>query len=150
MIRTLEERLQEHKETYLKMKAAEHVAERYIKELRHFLDEGSNVTVYDGSVYFYLYPASIDVAELNFIPAISDLYGPHWTKTVNAEEVSYRFHKYDGETFLSINVQPKVKGTCRIIAKATGKIKRVHKYVDIDEPEVEYLVDCDTEDAQDA
>lgn len=143
MIESLEKRLADHKEHFQKLQTSEYKCQRVIDQLpKDFFAENDNVTIYDDSAYFYLYPENIDDAELRIVPIISDLFGPHWSKTVERELVTYRFwHAVEGY-YVSFNVTPRVKGTCQIIAVATGKTKRTRKWVDVEEPEVEYKVDC--------
>lgn len=143
MIKTLEERLAERKESYLKHRTSEYQAQKFMDQFpQGFFTERDCLSVYDDSAYFYLYPSTIEIAELDVIPAISAIFGNHWTKTVERQEVTYHIYWHKSDYSISVRVTPRIEGTCRIIAQATGKMKKKTKYVEVEEPEVEYIVDC--------
>lgn len=146
MFKSLDERLEERKAEYDKLVRAEHKAQRVIDQLSVLQrDEKNNVTVYEGGCYFYLYPSSVEEAELEYLPAIAEVTGEKWNKVIAHDQVEYRLCVYTTGWYSCFTVQPKVEGTCRIIARATGKVRKVSKYVMVEEPEIEYLVDCGEE-----
>lgn len=146
MIKTLEERLADRKKVYNALKMSERKAQRIIDSLPNtFFTNKDYINVYECGAYFYMYPENIDKAELDIIPAISNLFPKDkWTKTVEKQEVTYRMYGYhtDPEYMASFNVVPRIEGTCRIIPVATGKTVHRHKYIEMEEPEITYIVDC--------
>lgn len=155
MIKTLEDRLAERKAEYDKLILAEHKAQRIIDALPVIFTnpEADYFNVYENGVYFDLYPKDVETAELRILPLIADMTKEKWIKRVDKEEVTYSLSHYATGWSSVFRVHPRVEGTCRIIARATGKVRRTSKYVTVEEPEVEYLVDCDEawyEDTKDA
>jgi len=142
-MKSLEERLAEKKEEYDKLVLAEYKAQRFVDMLTETIQKYETaITVYESSAYLYIYPKDIEQAELTLIPAIATITGEKWKKNVSLTSVEYGLSIYESGYYFRIQVQPKVEGTCRIVAHATGKMKKRMKYVEVEEPEVEYLVDC--------
>jgi hypothetical protein len=150
MIETIEERLARRKTEYDNLVLTEHKAQRVLDELGAgiLVHKEDSLTVYEESAYLYLYPSDIEDAELNVIPRIAELLQEKWNKVVEVGSVTYRIHKYESGFSFSVCVTPRIEGTCRIVAKATGKVVRKHKYVDVEEAEVEYFVDCGEEEKE--
>lgn len=152
MIKTLEERLADRRKIYDALKIAEHQTQRIIDSLPDtFFTEKDYVNIYEAGAYFYLYPANVDEAELDIIPALSDRFPKDkWSKSVDKAEITYRLYAIhsDPDFTASFCVTPRVHGTCRIIPVATGKTVRRHKYIDVEEPEINYVVDCSDEPEQ--
>ena len=144
MIKTLEERIAERKAEHDQLILAEHKAQRVIDALPTiFTNENDSIRTYENGLYVDLYPANVEIAELQILPVISELTKEKWNRRVDKEAVTYSLSHYTPAWYTNFRVYPKVEGTCRIIMRATGKTTRKVRYVEIEEPEIEYLVDCD-------
>jgi hypothetical protein len=142
-MKTLEERLKERKTTYDKLILAEHTVQKLCDLMAPVIKENSQVTIYETYSYLYLHPESIEEAELEILPLFTSLFPEEkWDKVVEEDSVHYNASVFRDGMYLRVTVTPKIAGTCRIIVRATGKVIRKSKWVDVEEPEVEYLVDC--------
>lgn len=141
------------------LKKLEHAEEEYTRKVRSikemykvkaFLEGAINdpevkVSTYTWGTYYDvdISAPSIEAAELNVIPAISELFGGGmWTKEVDEERVCYRYNKRLLTEIAYITVSFRFNDSCDIKLIPTGRTIRKHKSVEIEEPEFEYVVDC--------
>ena len=144
MIKSLNERIAARTEEFNKGIANEHNVQKVLDviEAKMPLSEMDVVSVYDAYAYIYIHPKDFDAFEIEILPYISELFDVHWKRHVTQATISYNTSISENGSLIRVHASPRVPGTCKIISHPTGKMIKQQKYVEIDVPEVEYLVEC--------
>jgi hypothetical protein len=105
------------------------------------------LNTYPNSAHLYIYFSSTaEAAEMDLLP----LFNAKWERKVLKNDIVYSTSiRQTGDRMIYITVFPQEKGTCKIIPKQTGKVRMERKTIDIEVPEIEYLVDCSDEGGDD-
>ena len=142
-VKHLGERLKNREEEYITTVKREQELETVLEILMPLFTSTTRACYYfyPGSTTVSFYPSDIDNLEINIIPAISDAFGIKWRKIVEKEAISYHT-SIDKEVSYFLGIYPVLTGTCTISAVATGRVKKADKWIQIDEPEFEFVVNC--------
>ena len=122
----------------------ERLAEYHLRSISHIINPDS-ISPYSNCVYVYLYIKDIEEAEMRIIPALSEVfeYGK-WKSFVDEDSVSYEadFDSFGYSIYIRLHWREINKDTCSIMAFPTGKTRKVSKIIEIDEPVMEYKINC--------
>lgn len=122
----------------------EKLAEYHLRSIFHIIEPDS-INTYSDCVYVYVYVEDVEEAEMRIIPALSEVfeYGK-WKSLVGQDSVSYEadFDSFGYTIHIRLHWKEVKKGTCSIMAFPTGRTRKVLKHVEIDEPIMEYKVNC--------
>jgi len=145
-MKALKERLADRKEEYENIVKAEHLVESYLEKITPLFPPNTSITgtIYEKSAFLYFSVESVEEFEENTISKLSDMFNIPWKRTVS-EDVIY--HSVDlvideGEYDLYLTVSSKPTESCRIVKVSTGKVKKTKKWVEVEEAEFEYVVEC--------
>jgi hypothetical protein len=151
-MKSLEERLSERKAIYDKLVQAELWADEAAGLLGEIVPLAKvDVSVYESGAYFYINAESIEEAELDFIPSMSEKFGLKWRKDVSSSYayprtlvITYHVHLYGYKPnfYLCFMVTPTIEDSCIMQKIPTGRTIMRQKYVEVEEPEYEYAMHC--------
>jgi hypothetical protein len=147
-IRSLEERLQEREDAHKALCDNEHAAEHHlnhIKALNLTSCEINGLSVYVEQVFLHLSIKNLDDFELE-LPKLSELFYSKWTKEVSKTNITYSLSADD--LTLRATYYPLSSDTCRIIPHSTGRIRKESKWIEIEVPEIDYIIDCTGTDTE--
>ncbi len=148
-MKSYNERVQKHRDNYDNMVRREGILEEVADKINHLIPydklEGD---ISNYVTYLYYETKDMEKLELEIIPTLSEMFNLTWTKRVDETLIIYTSSvDYDGESFY-INLCLLPENSCKIVAKPTGKMQTISKWVEVEVPEVEYVVDCE-EDSYD-
>ena len=147
MLEELSKRLEMRRLDYETLLQQEHTVEEIYSKFAHLQGRQQiNVSIYGTALHFYIYPENFDFSEEKLIPHLSEVFAVEWSKSVCETEITYQAKFTWENKNIYLNIIPRVEGTCRIIKVATGNTKMSSKWVEVEVPEFEYLVDCGEED----
>lgn len=161
MIKSEEERLKDREMEFKALVQMEKQATRLLEAL-DLPGERNGLSVYNsGMISINLYPSLTmeEVEEQELLGLLAERLGvePKWRRIVSSGEVSYSLLQNTGEPILrknykdevekesvlvSLHLFPKMEGSCRIIARPTGRMVRDSKTVYFEVPELEHVIDC--------
>jgi hypothetical protein len=151
-MKSLRERLTKRKEEYEKLIEVEKLAERTARKLTAIIPrEKIHAYVYNTYITFSVNEDSVETVELEYLPKLTEQFNLKWRKVVRDTSVSYNsdFHtnlldktKSLIIVYLELHFIPPKDGSCKIIPVHTGRTITEHKYVPVDVPEIEYLIEC--------
>ncbi|MDY6893929.1 MAG: hypothetical protein SVO01_00700 [Thermotogota bacterium] len=122
----------------------ERLAEYHLRAISHLLKIDS-VSTYAKSMFVYVTAKSIEEAELEIIPLLSDIYQYGiWTRTVSETQVAYEadFSSFGYTIHIRLFWEDNDTNTCKIKAYPTGNIRTVSKTIEVQEPEMEFKIQC--------
>ena len=149
-MKSLNDRLKIRKSEYEELIKAEYLVESYLERILPLFPENSKCTgtIYNKSSFLYISVDSVEDFEENIISKLSDTFNIVWKRTVTKESISHYTDlviEEEGNYQIYLTVTSKPTDLCRIIAVPTGKVKKVQKYVTVDEAEIEYVIECSDE-----
>ena len=122
----------------------EKLAEYHLRAISHIIEPDS-ISPYSDCLYVYVYVKDVEEAEMRIIPALSEVfeYGK-WKSFVDEDSVSYEadFDSFGYRIHVNIYWKEIKEGTCSILAFPTGKTRKISKLIEIDEPIMEFKVQC--------
>lgn len=138
-MKTLKERLKDRAKEYRRLITTEREAERLLEYFPN--KEAVAISVYSDIVNFHLI-TDLETAELDLIPRLSKDFGSKWTKEVNSNKITYQLSALIRKVFVTVVIHVYLGEACHIVAVPTGKTKKVFKTVEVEEPEMEFQVNC--------
>ena len=144
---TLEERLKQRKKDYETLVRQEHFLEEIYEKLSHLVERDYlRASVHDTAIHIYIHPSGIDFTELTLIPALSDIFEAKWDKRILDSSIVYTtVIRKEGKSTIFFNISPNIEGTCQFLKIPTGRVHKVRKQIEVDEPEYEIVMDCGEE-----
>lgn len=147
---SLEERLERRKEEYHEIVRSEKELQKVVDKVLPHIPEliKVNYSVYPNYSFLYIYTASMEQVEEEVIPQLSQFLGIKWTKEIDESVISYRTTIRNISpyyvVYLHLFINEENSG-CQIFSVKTGRTKKVAKLVEIEEPEIEYFINCEDE-----
>lgn len=135
------------RDDYHTMVRANQKAQRHLDKLRKLFPEDLrsrfSINVYNGSCFIYGPDMKLDTFEDEYMLPITMKFKCKWDRKISEASVTYNteFFANDAMVYMTFRCDP-VEGVCEILRVETGRTKKVSKYVEVEEPEVEYLVKC--------
>jgi hypothetical protein len=155
-MKPLEERIEDRKKECEEAIRLEYLLEEAYQKFLPLFPANTNFegSAYSNSTHLYAYMGLKELEDAVGIKSTMEritesLAGAKWSRDISETDVRYRISYEDGERDIHLTVYAKIPDGCRITRRLTGrKIKREH-YVEMEEEEIEYLVDCsETEDVK--
>jgi len=143
----LKERVKDREEEFKRIIQAEKLTEPTIQILQKVKGSLSG-SIYPTSAFLYLSTPSIEELEDKYLPNISSALKCKWSRVVEKDVIRYTTNIHIirpqglGMFYIYISVEASPTKSCKIISIPTGKMREVEKKVIVEEPEVEYFIDC--------
>ena len=145
-MKSLDERLEDREIEYERLVRAEHLVESHLEKILPLFPDNINcsVNIYTATAFLYISVDSVEDFEENIISKLFETVNVVWKREVSEDSISYYtdLEIVPTRKDLYLTVTSKPTNSCRIIAVPTGKMKTVAKQVTVDEPEVEYIIEC--------
>ena len=145
-MKSLEERIADRVLEHEKILKAEHKLQNFLDRLIPALQSSDVITgsAYNDNAFVYVSVDSLEDFEEHTINRLSDHFKMNWKREIDDFEVTYspesKLILNDYYIFLTIRATP--TDSCKIVKVPTGKIVKISKYMEVEEAEYEYLVEC--------
>lgn len=141
-MKTLEERLEERKAEYERLCEGEWILEDLIAALELDPERLGHSYPNAGTIFLTIFSQDEEWVGIELIPRLSELLGKGWSSWVDEKDLNFSLYgKFKNwSTVAYIYLTP--EDSCSIKKVATGRTKTVRKYVSIEEPEYEYIMNC--------
>lgn len=143
-MKSLEKRLAERKANYEKLVEYEILAQHYIDKILTVVPESVNLSILVYSNYAYISMSfdNIEDFEELYITRLSELLNITWIRHVGNSDVIHSASIVENKYHTFLTSVSKPTDSCRIKKIPTGRTIKTQKFVEVEEAEFDYLVEC--------